>query len=432
MQSYMDSPQYRALMAQVLQGNGGGGPQYPGQAVANALSQGLNGYMLGKMRDKGEQRQADYGKTVAGALNNEYDYGETPDSKTVMSRLLGSGNSDVVQDFAPKYLEAQLTRDAQANAPITPYQQRELARQDRLDDPTYQGQVANARRATPEYAGEVAGAQAAATSPYDLQKVGAQQQFTAGENEKDRASREKAAAVRAGGVQSNVQSVQPLGDGTLLKVYRDGHTELTTMDGHPVTGARNDPTALFNQSAAQSGGKAAGTAAEALPTTEANFNNIMGTLSAFDDPKVKAQAKYALGLGGMLPTIPGVNSDFNARAGQLQGQAFLQAFNTLKGSGQITEVEGEKATAAIARLQKSQTTSEFYNALDDAKKVISGLMASARTRGSRGQVVPQMRGAPAAQPATPVQGPTEEDIQHTLKLHPEITREQLMQRLGGK
>ena len=42
--------------------------------------------------------------------------------------------------------------------------------------------------------------------------------------------------------------------------------------------------------------------------------------------------------------IPGSDhTRFGARVAQLEGQAFLQAFESLKGAGQISEIEGEKA-----------------------------------------------------------------------------------------
>lgn len=199
----------------------------------------------------------------------------------------------------------------------------------------------------------------------------------------------------------NVQSVQPLNDGTLLIVKRDGTTAHVTMDGQVVTGARFDPTTHFNMGAAGAAGKAAGTAAEAFPTVTANFDLINKTLSGFDDPAVKGQAGKSVGIGSYLPTIPGVNSDFRARQGQLQGQAFLQAFNTLRGGGQITEVEGEKATNAITRLQKAQTPTEFYSALRDAKGIFAQLYESARQRASRGAVVPALQGGGVNLPQRP-------------------------------
>jgi len=43
----------------------------------------------------------------------------------------------------------------------------------------------------------------------------------------------------------------------------------------------------------------------------------------------------------------------------LKGQAFLEAFTKLKGGGQITEIEGQKATDALLKLNKAQTEKDF-------------------------------------------------------------------------
>lgn len=43
----------------------------------------------------------------------------------------------------------------------------------------------------------------------------------------------------------------------------------------------------------------------------------------------------------------------------IKGQAFLDAFQRLKGGGQITEVEGQKATEALLKLDKAQNEKDF-------------------------------------------------------------------------
>jgi len=55
---------------------------------------------------------------------------------------------------------------------------------------------------------------------------------------------------------------------------------------------------------------------------------------------------------------------------QIGGGAFLQAFNTLKGGGQITEKEGEKGTAAINRMKLATSEKEFINASRDFQAVL--------------------------------------------------------------
>jgi hypothetical protein len=69
--------------------------------------------------------------------------------------------------------------------------------------------------------------------------------------------------------------------------------------------------------------------------------------------------------------IPGTDAaDFDARLGQLKGQAFMQAYETLRGGGQITEVEGTKATAAITRMERSQSEKEFVTAAREFQDVM--------------------------------------------------------------
>lgn len=75
--------------------------------------------------------------------------------------------------------------------------------------------------------------------------------------------------------------------------------------------------------------------------------------------------------------IPGTDaSNARSRLNQLQGKAFLQAFESLKGGGQITEREGLAAQNAIARLQTSQSDEEFYNSLQELR----GIVANAKAR----------------------------------------------------
>jgi hypothetical protein len=77
-------------------------------------------------------------------------------------------------------------------------------------------------------------------------------------------------------------------------------------------------------------------------------------------------------------------ADFMALLEQLKGGAFLQAFQSLKGGGPITDVEGEKATQAIVRAQASQSEegfrksmAEVLDVLDNAEKRLGGSAPSA-------------------------------------------------------
>lgn len=105
----------------------------------------------------------------------------------------------------------------------------------------------------------------------------------------------------------------------------------------------------------------------------------------------------AVGLSGKVDPrnyVPGTDAtNFQVLMDQIGGAAFLQAFDSLKGGGQITEVEGKKATDAIARLNRSQSGPEFEQSLKDLREV----MAAGQAR-LGGTASPQ---APAAQPTAP-------------------------------
>jgi hypothetical protein len=61
-----------------------------------------------------------------------------------------------------------------------------------------------------------------------------------------------------------------------------------------------------------------------------------------------------------LSNIPGTDTaSFRVLYDSLKGQAFLEAFQRLKGAGQITEIEGQKATDALLKLNNAQSEKDF-------------------------------------------------------------------------
>jgi hypothetical protein len=79
----------------------------------------------------------------------------------------------------------------------------------------------------------------------------------------------------------------------------------------------------------------------------------------------------ATGLSGSIDPrnyIPGTDAkDFQIRQKQLQGRVFLEAFETLKGGGAITEAEGAAATRALGRLDLAQSDKEYAAALKELR-----------------------------------------------------------------
>lgn len=63
-------------------------------------------------------------------------------------------------------------------------------------------------------------------------------------------------------------------------------------------------------------------------------------------------------------------ADALARYEQLTGVSFLSAYQMLKGGGAITDIEGQKAGAAMARLNRAQGEAEAKQALIDFKEAV--------------------------------------------------------------
>lgn len=127
------------------------------------------------------------------------------------------------------------------------------------------------------------------------------------------------------------------------------------------------------------------------------------TQAKLDLPKVQAEAEYTINLLNELvkdPGLPGVvgipsasgllripgtaEAGFRTRLNQIKGKQFLQAFESLKGGGAITEVEGTKAEQAIARMDTAQKEEDFIAAANEFKNIIQTGLNRARQKAGGG------------------------------------------------
>lgn len=101
---------------------------------------------------------------------------------------------------------------------------------------------------------------------------------------------------------------------------------------------------------------------------------------------------FETAVGAGLPfasKIPGTNAaNFTAMHDQVTSQAFLQAYETLRGTGSIATKEGEKATAAITRMNRSQSEDEYVKAAREFQDAVEKMVANARTKASTAQSKP--------------------------------------------
>lgn len=97
---------------------------------------------------------------------------------------------------------------------------------------------------------------------------------------------------------------------------------------------------------------------------------------------------------GRLPTFTQAGTDLRVKIDQLQGKTFLEAFETLKGGGAITELEGAKAQAAMARLDQAQSTEAYREALSELADIVRIGMDRARKKAGASQGQPAPQGQP--------------------------------------
>ena len=149
--------------------------------------------------------------------------------------------------------------------------------------------------------------------------------------------------------------------------------------GLPVRTVAKDVAGAASQ---REQGEAQGKAAVDLPRQIDNAQLVLDTLN-----KIRAHPGRSAGtgaIGGLIPGIPGTEQrGFVNLVDQAQGQAFLQAFNSLRGGGQITEAEGSKATQALSRLDRAQNDKDFESALDDLEEVVSIGLVRAKSMAKR-------------------------------------------------
>jgi hypothetical protein len=153
----------------------------------------------------------------------------------------------------------------------------------------------------------------------------------------------------------------------------------------PLSSLPTEAVAASTLAGAKKAGEVAGGAqAQAvvdLPTLETNARYTTDLVKAL---KTHPGKRFSVGIASMAPTIPGTpQADFIARLDQIKGKQFLEAYNTLRGGGQITEVEGAKAEAAIARMQRAQSPKAFDEAADEFVSIVNQSMQNARKKAGK-------------------------------------------------
>jgi hypothetical protein len=109
-----------------------------------------------------------------------------------------------------------------------------------------------------------------------------------------------------------------------------------------------------------------------LESTQANARTMSDLFSRIRNHRGR-DAVLDSNLGTLNPMLRIPNSaelDFNSILKELQGDVFMTAYKGLKGGGQITEIEGEKAEQAIQNMTLNQSKEQFMESLDILENIV--------------------------------------------------------------
>jgi hypothetical protein len=139
---------------------------------------------------------------------------------------------------------------------------------------------------------------------------------------------------------------------------------------------------------------------ELSQSRQAGIATMADSIQTIDKALTHPGRTTATGVSGQIDPrnyLAGTDAtNFKVLMDQIGGKAFLQAFESLKGGGQITETEGKKATDAIARLNRAQSDAEFQQALVDFRQVLSDAYKRNTGQDYRGPSLnPKMNSAPS-------------------------------------
>ena len=162
-------------------------------------------------------------------------------------------------------------------------------------------------------------------------------------------------------VGSHLNQPQPLqiGQSTADKLA----AETAAKQQQDLNSANIKKDAAFDTSKNEQSGQVIGTSQAntkvALPTA---IDQAQDTYRVINDLENHPGLNKGTGLNSVFYTkVPGTDAyDFKNTHDQLVGKTFMQAFNSLRGAGAITDTEGKEATAAISKIADLKQSPESY------------------------------------------------------------------------
>ena len=166
-----------------------------------------------------------------------------------------------------------------------------------------------------------------------------------------------------------------------FRVSRNGGLE-------PIPGGPHDPKTITNKKVAELTAKEIADLDPQKVNQDADYLlGILDSIVTFDENgEVVSQhpgLKPVVGLPNPFTAwTPGTDAaGFRAYHDQVIGNQFMEAYKTLKGGGQITEVEGKKATQALARMSLAQSEEDYIQGVKEFREVVITARDRALERG---------------------------------------------------
>lgn len=165
--------------------------------------------------------------------------------------------------------------------------------------------------------------------------------------------------------------------------------------GQPLTPAEEDHYYRQGAAHATAYGKSIGTdSADAINSLRSSLNASNQTFNTLNRMESHPGRQMASGVSGLLNPVTklgrGDTADYLALRKQATGSAFLEAFQSLKGGGHITEIEGQKATEAITRLGQGLSEAEELKAIRELKFItLQGMRRAQEKAGAPLTPIPQ-------------------------------------------
>lgn len=211
-----------------------------------------------------------------------------------------------------------------------------------------------------------------------------------------------AKATRAGGSTGNAGSSQIVfgPNGEIIRAEKGIGGRVEVIGG--VTAASTSPQAQADLAEAKAGAKkvAEGAADAQLAIPKMEWQ-VKQTNTHIDEVLNHPGMSGFVGMG--LPAaeyIPGsAQADMKARFDQLLGESFSISYETLRGGGQITEMETRQAGNAINRMNKATSEKEFRAAAEDFRNAVNAGLDILRKKSAMRFQTPGQQPAQAQQVA---------------------------------